>query len=41
MNGILFAESIEIEFNSLYEACDNAIAYATARFMESDLYAST
>ena len=34
MNSILLVESIEVEFNAIYESCDNAIAYATARFME-------
>lgn len=34
MNSILLVESVEVEFNDIYESCDNAIAYATARFME-------
>ena len=40
MNGILLAESIGIEFAHIYEACDNAVAYANARFMEEGLIPS-
>lgn len=40
MNTILFAESMEIEFNHIFTECDNAIAYANARLMEDGLIPS-
>lgn len=36
MNSILFVESITIEVNSLFEECDRTVAYANARFLESE-----